>query len=193
MGRRRPWREQVEAGLLKDITADIAVLDRTMVNPGAMSIYQYNGKQYGIPCDLGMVGFWYNKDLFAQAGITAPPATWDEFLADVDKLKAAGHHPVAVGGTGDLAEIFWWAYLALRECGGDVMTQATTTDDWTNPCFVEAGNKLKGLVDLEPFQEGFLAATWDGAGGLGRDGRGREGRHAADGPVGPGHDAGEHG
>ena len=33
------------------------------------------------------------------------------------------------------------------------------------PCFVEAGTKLQDLVAKEPFQEGFLAATWDGAGG----------------------------
>ena len=62
-------------------------------------MYQVDGKQYGIPFDLGMVGFWYNKDLFAQAGITTPPATWDEFLADIDKLKDAGITPIAVGGS----------------------------------------------------------------------------------------------
>jgi raffinose/stachyose/melibiose transport system substrate-binding protein len=45
------------------------------------------------------------------------------------------------------------------------MTNATTTGDWSAPCFVEAGNKLKTLLDKEPFQEGFLAAVWDGAGG----------------------------
>ena len=42
------------------------------INPGALGMYQYQGKQYGIPYDLGMVGVWYNKDLFQQAGITAP-------------------------------------------------------------------------------------------------------------------------
>ena len=158
-------REQVEAGLLRDITADVADWAGTM-NPGAMGMYQVDGKQYAIPFDLGMVGVWYNKDLFEKAGISAPPATWEEFLADVDKLKAAGITPASVGGSpATWTEMFWWAYLALRECGGDVMTQATTTNDWTNPCFVEAGNKLKGLLDKEPFQEGFLAATWDGAGG----------------------------
>ena len=64
--------EQVAAGLVKDITADVAAWADTM-NPGAMGIYQVDGKQYGIPYNFGMVGFWYNKALFAQAGITAPP------------------------------------------------------------------------------------------------------------------------
>jgi raffinose/stachyose/melibiose transport system substrate-binding protein len=157
--------EQVDAGLLKDITADVADWADTM-NAGAMGMYQYEGKQYGIPNDLGMVGFWYNKDLFTQAGITEPPATWEDFLTAVDKLKAAGITPISVGGSpATWTEMFWWAYLAIRECGKDKLDAAISSGDWTDACFVEAGTKLKELVDKQPFQEGFLAAVWDGAGG----------------------------
>jgi raffinose/stachyose/melibiose transport system substrate-binding protein len=157
--------EQVNAGVLKDVTADVADWSADM-NPGAMGMYQIDGKQYGIPFDLGMVGVWYNKGLFDKAGITAPPATWAEFLAAVDKLKAAGITPASVGGSpATWTQMFWWAYLAVRLCGADAMNQATTTGDWSAPCFVEAGTKLQELLAKEPFQEGFLAATWDGAGG----------------------------
>jgi raffinose/stachyose/melibiose transport system substrate-binding protein len=157
--------EQVDAGLLKDITADVADWADTM-NAGAMGMYQYEGKQYGIPNDLGMVGIWYNNDLFKQAGITEPPATWDDFLTAVDKLKAAGITPISVGGSpATWTEMFWWAYLAIRECGKDKLDAAISSGDWTDACFVEAGTKLKELVDKQPFQEGFLAAVWDGAGG----------------------------
>jgi len=44
-----------------------------------------------------MVGWWYNKDLFAKANIANPPATWTEFLADVKALKAAQYHPYLCG------------------------------------------------------------------------------------------------
>jgi raffinose/stachyose/melibiose transport system substrate-binding protein len=157
--------EQVDAGVLKDITADVASWKDT-INQGALGMYQYQGKQYGIPYDLGMVGVWYNKDLFQQAGISAPPATWEDLLAAVDKLKAKGITPASVGGSpATWTEMFWWAYLALRECGQETMLKATNDKDWTDPCFVEAGKKVKELVDKQPFQEGFLAANWDGAGG----------------------------
>ena len=157
--------EQVDAGVLKDITADVASWKDT-INAGALGMYQLDGKQYGIPFDLGMVGVWYNKDLFTKAGITAPPATWDELLTDVDKLKAAGITPISVGGSpATWTEMFWWAYLSLRECGADKMTNATSTGDWSDSCFVDAGTKLQALVAKKPFQEGFLAANWDGAGG----------------------------
>jgi raffinose/stachyose/melibiose transport system substrate-binding protein len=157
--------EQVEAGLLKDISTDVADWAET-INPGALGMYQIDGVQYGIPFDLGMVGIWYNKGLFEKAGITAPPATWAELLAAVDKLKAAGITPMSVGGSpATWTEMFWWAYLALRLCGADAMSQATTSGDWSAACFVDAGTKLSELIAKEPFQEGFLAAQWDGAGG----------------------------
>jgi len=156
--------EQVDAGLLKDITADVASWKDT-INPGALGLYAQDGKQYGVPFDLGMVGFWYNKDQFTQAGITAPPTTWDEFLTDVGKLKTAGITPIALGGKDKWPGMFWWAYLALRAGGKDAMQNAISTGDWSGPSFVTAGTELKKLIDLDPFQKGFLAAPWDGAGG----------------------------
>ena len=42
---------------------------------------------------MGIEGFWYNKELFAEAGITAPPTTLDELNAAVTKLKADQRHP----------------------------------------------------------------------------------------------------
>ena len=94
--------EQAAAGLVKDITADVAPWADTM-NAGAMGIYQIDGKQYGIPYNFGMVGFWYNKALFEQAGITATPTTWDELLAAVDTLKDGRHHPDRPGRQGQVA------------------------------------------------------------------------------------------
>jgi len=61
--------------------------------------------------------------------------------------------------------MFWWAYLALRAGGKDAMQNAISTGDWSGPSFVTAGTELKKLIDLDPFQKGFLAAPWDGAGG----------------------------
>src|SRR5262252_4232432 len=43
---------------------------------------EYQGKLYGCPILASARAFFYNKDLFAKAGITAPPRTWDEFVED---------------------------------------------------------------------------------------------------------------
>jgi raffinose/stachyose/melibiose transport system substrate-binding protein len=156
--------EQVDAGLVRDIGAEAeACIDD--LNAGAVSMYQVDDVQYGIPFDLGMVGFWYNKALFEQAGITAPPATWDELLEDVQMLKDAGITPLALGEGDKWPGMFWWAYLALRTGGAEAMQQAGEDGSFDSEPFVEAGRQLQRLIELEPFQPGYLAAVWDGAGG----------------------------
>ena len=50
---------------------------------GAASI---GGTLYGIPNEIDVYALNYNKKLFAAAGITDAPKTWDEFLADAEKL-----------------------------------------------------------------------------------------------------------
>ncbi len=156
--------EQVDAGLVKDITADVQPWIGDL-NEAAVGMYQVDGKQYGIPFDLGMVGFWYNKALFEQAGITAPPTTWEEFLDDVQTLKDAGITPLALGEGDKWPGMFWWAYLALRIGGAEPMQKAADEGAWDAEPFVKAGTELERLTDMDPFQKGYLAAVWDGAGG----------------------------
>ncbi|MER6063400.1 extracellular solute-binding protein [Streptomyces sp. NPDC001792] len=50
---------------------------------------QWNHTQYGIPFAASTRVLFYNKTLFAEAGIT-PPTTWDELAADARALKAKG-------------------------------------------------------------------------------------------------------
>jgi N,N'-diacetylchitobiose transport system substrate-binding protein len=45
-----------------------------------------DGKLYCVPYYGGDRAVTYRKDIFAEAGITAPPASWDELLADVQKI-----------------------------------------------------------------------------------------------------------
>jgi N,N'-diacetylchitobiose transport system substrate-binding protein len=48
----------------------------------------YNGKVFGVPYYAGSRVITYRKDMFEQAGITAPPTSMDELKADADKLNA---------------------------------------------------------------------------------------------------------
>jgi multiple sugar transport system substrate-binding protein len=50
----------------------------------------YNGVQYGMPFTTSSRTLFYNKKLFAKAGITSPPATWADIQADAAKIKAHG-------------------------------------------------------------------------------------------------------
>lgn len=151
-------RQQVEAGLVKDITADVADVAGDF-GGGAMSLFQVDDAQYGLPYNFGLVGLWYNKDLLAQAGIEAPATTWEEFLTQVQTLKDAGITPISLGGGDQWPSMFWWAYLATRIGGGATVDAAVQSGDWTGEAFVRAGQELARLVALDPFQPGADAAT----------------------------------
>jgi len=156
--------EYATAGLLKDITPDLDADGgawRNTFATGALGVYSYKGKNYGVPWDMGMIGWWYNKDLFAQAGIQAPPATWTELLADVKALKAKGITPIALGGGDKWPGMHMWAYLVTR-IGGKANFEGALlrTGSFTDAPFVEAGKKIQELLALQPFQDGFLAATY---------------------------------
>ncbi len=57
---------------------------------------------YGVPIDVTNIQMLYNKDLFKQAGLDPdrPPQSWNEFLDDWHRLKAAGL-PGLVSGWGE--------------------------------------------------------------------------------------------
>lgn len=159
--------EQVNAGLLKDITPDLDANGGEWRNSlGALDAFAVDGKNYGVPWDMGAVTFWYNKDLFAQAGIETVPTTWTEFLADCETLKAAGITPISVGEGDKWPGMHIWAYLVSRIGGADAFAAAAATGDartgtFEDEAFVQAGYELKKLVDGGYFQEGFLGATHD--------------------------------
>ena len=149
--------EQVQAGYLKDITADTK--SEVADIGAAASIWAVNGKQYGLPYDFGVEGFWYNKNLFTQAGITSPPVTMDDLTADIAKLKAINTVPVAVGAGDKWPAGHWWYNFALRECTASTLASASTDQKFDDPCFVKAGQDLQTFLATKPFQANFLATS----------------------------------
>jgi raffinose/stachyose/melibiose transport system substrate-binding protein len=154
-------RAQVEAGLVRDIT-DLAAPWIGIINPGALPIWQVDGRQYAIPYNLGMVGIWYNKALFEQAGVEAPLETWDDLLAAVDTLDAAGITPIAVGAGDKWPAHFWYSYLLVRSLGQEGMDQLAQDGNFNVEGAIQACETMTELIDKDPFQDGFLAAKWTG-------------------------------
>ena len=147
--------DHVEADLTKDLSESAGDIIPKL--GGSVAGWQLDGKTYALPFSVGVVGFWYNKDLFAKAGITAPPATWDEFYTVVDKLKAANIAPVSVGAKDKWPSAHYWYYFALRECSKQVLTDAVTNRQFTDPCFTKAGEDTQKLIAAQPFNRGFLS------------------------------------
>ncbi|HNY21995.1 MAG TPA: extracellular solute-binding protein [Treponemataceae bacterium] len=152
-----------ESGLLKDITNEYKNKWDSKIGEGAVGVYSYKGKIYGLPYTMGGVGIWYNKELLAKVGYNTPPETWNDFLDCVKKLKAAGITPIALGEGDKWPGHFWWVYLAVRLGGKEAFDKATIGNgSFNDEPFVKAGELLQELIALKPFQEGFLAATYGG-------------------------------
>lgn len=58
----------------------------------------YKGKFYGTMNGKQIRGYAINKHMWTEAGITEPPDSWDELIADLQKLKDKGFQPLAYGG-----------------------------------------------------------------------------------------------
>lgn len=56
--------------------------------PGMRKVGYINGHQYTLPWDTDTRILWYNRHLFEEAGIKNPPKYWDEWLADLEKIKS---------------------------------------------------------------------------------------------------------
>ncbi|MFD9093449.1 ABC transporter substrate-binding protein [Streptomyces collinus] len=86
---------------------------------------------------------YYNKQIFADAGISKPPATWDELIADGKKIKAKGKNVLGAEGS-NLSENIHHVFVFAKQHGADFFT-ADGKPDFTNPKVVDA---VKQYVDL---------------------------------------------
>lgn len=69
----------------------------------------------GGPGGAALLPIYYNKDMLDKAGVTNPPATWEEFIAACKKLKDAGMTPVAA----DNNRFLNWIYSFIGQQMGD--------------------------------------------------------------------------
>lgn len=72
--------------------------DSRFTDAALAPVKQYGGDQ-GVPFKLNGEAIYYNKKLFAKAGITNPPTSLAELDADAQKLKDSGVTPIEFGGT----------------------------------------------------------------------------------------------
>jgi raffinose/stachyose/melibiose transport system substrate-binding protein len=160
-------RQQVADGLVRDLTDDLAEVIATMP-PSVLAPYTVDGRVYGLPYHTGIVGIWYDKALFAGAGLDPeqPPRTWDDFLTAVAAIRAAGTVPVALGGEENWPLMFWYGMLVTRLSGSQAMVAAGEHRSLAqNPDFLDAAHLLAEFIAAEPFQPGHLTASYAGVNG----------------------------
>lgn len=111
--------------------------------------FTVGGKLYAVPANLATLVLYYNKTLFAKAGITSPPATQAQFIADAKKLTlGGGSTPTQYGlSLADNQTIQMWPILQWMN-GGDII-DSKGCSELSQPASVQALTQWADLVKTD--------------------------------------------
>ena len=133
------------------------------------------GQVYGLPVSLDTLVMAYNKDLFNQANIALPPATWDDFDTDVAKLRTVNaasqltQAAAAIGASGDTVPNATDILSLLMLQNGTTMVSA----DNSSAVFASQAGNAPGLAAFNFYLQFANAASpyyaWNPAMGAGLD------------------------
>lgn len=146
----------VAAGAVRDITGLVAPEVAEDYGDGVFSAFTVDGAIYGMPVAVLPGGIFYSQDAFAEAGLDAAPADLGELDEAVAALDASGIEPVALGAQDAWPAAHWYYFFALRECSQEVMESIATTLDFSDGCWLAAGEDLAAFAETQPFNDGFL-------------------------------------
>ena len=108
--------------------------------------YTSDGKSwYYIPSQPFVGTLFYNKAIFAEAGIDKMPATWDEFLDCCQKIKDAGYDPITVDDA--YQQSMYGHYLAMIkdvDWVGELLTDKTGKL-WDDPAILQMAEDFQEL------------------------------------------------
>ncbi|GAB6902327.1 extracellular solute-binding protein [Kineosporia succinea] len=109
-----------------------------------------DGSLYAVPGFAGARAVVYNKKIWADAGVTEVPATYDELTAALDKVKAA--NTASDFSAFYLPGQYWAAGMQwVWDAGGEIATNSG--DTWTGG--FETPEAQKGLNDFKAFQDAY--------------------------------------
>lgn len=141
----------VDQGLVAETTDQWtkAVADGNI--PEALKQYfTFEDKQYCVPLLAGYWVMYYNKAVFAKAGVT-PPKTWQELIAVADKVKAAGVKPFYQ--TNILFSFVWFETLLAGKYPDLYDELAQGKAKYTDPRVVEVMNDWKKMIEAGHFSD----------------------------------------
>jgi raffinose/stachyose/melibiose transport system substrate-binding protein len=155
----------VDNGKIADLTADLQKNPawKDQFFPSVLKSTTFDGKIYGTPINgVAPVVLFYNKKLFAEAGVSAP-TTWTQLLSAVRAFKAKGIIPIALGGASKWTDLMWLEYLVDRIGGSDVFANiaAGKANAWSQPAVLQATQMIQQLVDAGGFGTSFASVSYD--------------------------------
>lgn len=122
--------------------------------PGLEGPATVDGKLYGAPLFAGNRAVIYNKKVWADAGVTAAPTSYDELTAALDKVKAK--NPAADFSAFYMPGQYWYGGLQwVWDAGGEIATE--DGGKWTGA--LDSDKAVEGLTEWKDFQNTYSAKS----------------------------------
>ena len=122
----------------------------------------YDGKHYGVPLTMNIVGLFANMDLLKQVGYEEIPGSYDEFIACCDALKAAGIIPFGCAGKETWCVTEYLESVIEKSVGADALNDIFLGKaTWNNPDVGAAVDTFQGLVNNGYFDPSGIGLTND--------------------------------
>lgn len=134
-----------------------------------IDILSYNGEIWSVPVNIHRSNVaWFNPQIFADNGLEYP-ATFDDFFAAAETLKAAGVTPLALGDNGIWASTQLLETVLLGTLGPDGYRGLWTGEtDWNSAEVTTALETFAHMLDY--VNEDHAALSWDQAAQMVADG-----------------------
>jgi len=125
-------------------------IDKGELFPVMLNNTTYNGKHYGVPTTMNIVGLFANMDLLAKVGYSDIPATYEDLIACCDKLVAAGIIPFGCAAKEDQT----WCVTEYLEPIIEKTIGAKAMNDifvngasWDNAGIKDAVDKFQSMIN----------------------------------------------
>lgn len=124
---------------------------RALFDDKSLEFNTVDGKIYGVPVSKEISYIYYNKDLFTQAGLTAPDvayATWDEFFKACDTLKEKGITPLGMdtADSGWLTNLWYSGIIGTNGDAGNTWMNSMYPTDFSTPEVIDSTATLQKML-----------------------------------------------
>ena len=122
----------------------------------------YNGKHYGVPLTMNIVGLFANMDLLKEAGYNEVPTTYDDLIKCCDALKAKNIIPFGCAGSETWCVTEYLEPVIEKTIGADAMNDiflGKTT--WDNADVAKAVDTFQSMVKAGYFDPNAVSLTND--------------------------------
>ncbi len=137
-----------EASALKSLDEFIAQdqsFDKADIYDFLWEMGSFDGRIYVTPFSANNLGVYYNRQLFARAGLSEPPATWDQFRSAAKQLTRDGAHGFQIP-IGNSEWTVWTWQCFLWQAGGELLAPDGRTAAFNSPAGVAALDYWRTLL-----------------------------------------------